>query len=158
MKPVEFTARKLVPQPAIEVSEGIADVDGWDDYDGYGIVPGIEKAVYEKRTDEIKGSTIRVTNSDGSQHREDIIEWIAGKRIIMKIYDFPLPLRTMASHFLEFWDFEENENGETLITRRFQIFPTNVLTRPLVTQLASVLKKATIAHLDEMANKALEKK
>ena len=156
MNPVEFTASRLISQNALEVSEVIADVESWSDFDGHGIVPGIEKAVYENRTEDLTGSIIKIKNSDGSEHREEILEWIAGERIVMKIYDFPLPLRTVATHFLEFWNLEEKGKSETLITRKFQIFPVSFLTRPIVNQLSTMLKKATVAHLDEMARNALK--
>ena len=158
MNPVEFTASRLISQNALKVCESIADVESWSDFNGHGIVPGIDKAVYEKRTEDLTGSIIKILNSDGSHHREEILEWIPGERIVMKIYDFPLPLRTMATHFLEFWEFEEKGKNKTLITRTFQIFPVSFLTRPFINQLASLLKRATVAHLDEMARKVLEEK
>lgn len=158
MKPIEFTVSKVVLQSAFEISEGIADVDNWDDYDGCGFLPGIEKAFYEDKTEDLKGSIIRVHNSDGTKHREVFLEWIWGEKIVVKIYDFPLALSTVASHFIESWNFKENkEKAETLVTRKFQLFPTSFLSRPFISQIASMIEKAAINHLDEIARKALKK-
>lgn len=150
MRPIEFEISKIFPESSTEICEKITDADNWSDFDGYGMLPGIEKATYEKRTDDIIGSRIHVKNSDGSEHTEEILEWESGKRIVMKLHEFPTTLSFIATHFIEEWNFKKLNESETLVSRKFQLFPTSFLTRAILSQISSLMKKATEKHLDEM--------
>ncbi len=152
MNPIQFTVKKTVKTSAQEICEKVLDVTTWSSFDGHGVLPGIEKAEYEERTDEMIGSRIRVTNSDGTQHLEEILEWEAGKKLIMKMSEFPPSLSYIATHFIEQWNFKKSGENETLVTRKFQLYPTSFLTRMLLGQIAALFEKAVERHLDEMAN------
>lgn len=151
MKPIIFEVKKAISSPPEKICEKVLDVANWSDFDGYGILPGIEKAEFEKRTKAIDGSRIRVTNSDGSEHIEDIIEWDLGKRLGMKMHEFPTTLSYIATHFIEDWNFEESSDNETLIIRKFELYPTSFLTRPVLRQISSLLRKGVEKHLDQIA-------
>ena len=138
-------------ESAQEICKKILDVSTWSDFDGHGLMTGIERAEYEKRTDEIIGSRIRVRNSDETEHVEEVLDWEPNKKLVMKIYDFPATLSFIATHFIEEWNFEDLGENETLITRKFQLFPKSFLSRPLLGQLAGFFKTAVAKHLDEMA-------
>jgi hypothetical protein len=151
MNPIEFEVEKKIENSPKNICEKVLDVTTWSSFDGFGMLPGIEKAVYEKRTKEMIGSRIRVTNSDGTEHLEEILEWAAGRRIVMKIYEFPTTLSFIATHFIEEWNFTKSGKDKTLVTRRFQLFPTSFLTRPLLGQISSLMQKSIAKQLGEMA-------
>lgn len=151
MNPIEFEVKKTIKNPAEEICEKVIDVETWSSFDGYGLLPGIEKAEYVERTDNMIGSRIRVNNSDGTEHLEEILEWESDKKLVMKIHEFPTTLSYIATHFIEEWNFEKLGKNETLVTRKFQLFPTSFLTRLLLGQIAKLFEKAVAKHLDEMA-------
>lgn len=151
MKPIEFEVKKTIRNTALVVSEKTLDVATWNSFNGYGLLPGIENAEYLVRTDETVGSRIRVKNSDGTGHIEEILEWDPGQKIVMKIDGFPSTLSYIATHFIEEWGFDQTAENETLVTRRFSLFPTNFLARPVLQQIAGLFKKAVAKHLDGMA-------
>jgi len=96
------------------------------------------------------GSRIRVKNSDGSEHCEEICEW--GERVVIRLGGFSPPLRHLAAHFLEEWEFDVTDENKTLVTRRFRLYPKSFLTRPALLLISVFFKKAVARHLDEMAD------
>lgn len=154
MNPIEFEVKKTIKNSAKAISEKALDVKTWSSFDGDGLLPGIEKAEFEEQTEKLVGSRIRVSNSDGTEHFEEILEWKAGEKIVMKIYGFPTTLSFIATHFIEVWNFEKLGKNETLVTRKFQLFPTSFLSRPLLSQVAGFMKKSIANQLDEMAKDA----
>ena len=152
MNPIEFKVEKLFNNSAKVICEKVLDVKTWSSFNGYGLLPGIEKAEYEHKTNEKIGSIIRVKNSDGTEHTEEILEWKTNRKLVMKIHQFPTALSYMATHFIEEWNFEEISKTQTLIIRSFKLFPTSFMTRPLLSQISSLMKKGVEKHLDEMAN------
>ena len=88
------------------ICEKILDVKTWSSFDGHGLLPGIDKAEYENRTTELVGSRIRVKNSDGTQHLEEILEWEAGKKLIMKIHEFPIKFKFYCHAFYRRVEFQ----------------------------------------------------
>lgn len=151
MNPIEFEVKKTIKNSAKEICEKALEIETWSSFDGYGILPGIEKAEFEERTKKMIGSRIRVKNSDGTEHLEEILEWKSGKKIVMKIFQFPTALSYIATHFIEEWNFEKLDKNETLVTRKFQLFPTSFLTRPLLSQISTLIEKSIVKQLDEMA-------
>lgn len=77
----------------------LLNTDAWSKFTGYGILPGIKHARFEQKTSAIVGSRIKVENTDGSRHVEEILLWEEGKRVEMKMHEFSAPLKFMASHF-----------------------------------------------------------
>lgn len=146
MEPTTFRCRLSTARPAIELTDELLDVSRWSDFTGYGPLPGIDKAQYEVRTAEIVGSRIRVSNSDGSCHVEEIIEWESGRYAKLRLRDFDPPVSCIASHFDETWSFEENADT-TLVRRCFEMYPTSRLTRPLLWFIGFFMKKAVQRHL-----------
>jgi hypothetical protein len=142
-----------MPQSAETIAANIADVSRWSEFKGYKILPGIASAVYEKRTDDMVGSRLRVRNTDGSTHVEEIVIWDLPDQIVMRIGDFSPPLNRLASHFIEEWRFSAEDNV-TMTTRSFQLYPKNVLTRPLLRLIGWFFKRAIAVHLAEMRREA----
>ncbi len=148
--PITFALTQIIPKPAAAICAEVADVTRWSEFTGYSILPGIERAVYELRTEEMVGSRVRVRNMDGSQHVEEITEWVVGQRIVMKMHDFTPPLSRLATHFVEMWTFVE-QGPDTLVTRSFQLFPQGVWTRPLLWGISLLFRRAIGRQLGEMA-------
>jgi hypothetical protein len=150
MKPITFQCSKAIPRSALEICSEIADVSRWSEFGGYGILPGIENAEYEKRTDNMVGSRIRVRNTDGSGHVEEISVWIPGKEVAMKLHEFTPPLSHLATYFTEEWILKAG-NDATHVTRKFQMYPKRFMTRPFVWLISLLFRRAIARHLAEMA-------
>ena len=75
MNPVCFPCETTLPLRPNEIAEQVLDITNWPDFEGYGPLPGNTSAEFEVRTPEFVGSRIRVENTDGSSHVEEIVEW-----------------------------------------------------------------------------------
>ena len=84
----------------------ILDLGLWPSFQGYGPLPGIRAAEYEARTPEVVGTRIRVTDTDGSSHVEEIVEWEPDRRIRLRMGEFSPPLSHLATGFDETFEFE----------------------------------------------------
>jgi hypothetical protein len=151
MQPIIFECTQLIPKAAPDICAQIADTDRWREFKGYGFLPGIKNAEYEKRTDDMLGSRIRVHNADGSAHVEEIYKWVPGQDVAMKISEFTPPLNNLAAYFTEEWAFQANNTG-ALVTRKFQLFPVRSSARPILWFISLFFKKAIERHLAEMAS------
>jgi hypothetical protein len=150
VNPITFQRSKHIAKSPAGIAAEIADTARWSEFPGYGFLPGIERAQFEVRTDDMTGSRVRVYNSDGSQHVEEIIIWQPEQRIVMKLQEFTPPLSRLATHFIEEWNFVP-QNGVTHVTRKFKMYPAQPLTRPLLWFISLFFRKAVEAHLEDMA-------
>ncbi|MDX2245689.1 MAG: hypothetical protein SF052_02865 [Bacteroidia bacterium] len=150
MPPIRFECKKAIALTAAEIANEIANTDRWSEFQGYGVLPGIRKAEYEKRTHTMVGSRIAVENTDGSHHVEEILEWKPGEKITLKLCEFSPPLNRLAAHFLEEWYFTQ-ENNLTHVIRKFQLFPLKPYTQPFLWFISLLFRRAIRAHLDQMA-------
>ena len=98
---------------------------------------------------DIVGSRIRVTNTDGSKHVEEIVEWQPAHRLQLHMKDFSAPLSRLATGIEETWEFERVGN-ETKVTRSFQMHAKSALARPMLWAMSILLKKAITRHLRQM--------
>jgi hypothetical protein len=149
VRPVIFQCSRIIFRPATEISAEIANTDRWSEFKGYGILPGIESAEYESRTASMIGSRIRVRNTDGSRHVEEISKWVAGKEVSITLKEFTRPLSYVATHFVEEWRFESNETA-THVIRRFQMFASGRATRPIVWLISLLFRRAIVRHLAQL--------
>jgi hypothetical protein len=149
MKPITFTCEETLALVPDDIARQILDVTKWPDFHGYGPLPGIKVAEFEVQTSEIVGSRIGVTNTDGSKHVEEIIEWQPDHRVQLHMKDFSAPLSRLATRIEEMWEFERVGN-ETKVTRSFQMHAKSTLAWPLLWAISILLKKAIARHLREM--------
>lgn len=149
MRPIQFTCQTTIARSAYDICNEVADLTRWPEFRGYLILPGIESATYEERTDTMVGSRIRVRNTDGSGHVETIREWQPGESIVMTLAEFTPPLNRLADHFVELWRFENAGNG-TYVTRSFQLFPKRAATRPFLWLISLFFRRAIARHLADM--------
>ncbi len=148
MKPVEIKIVGRTPLSAQEICAQILDTERWPEFRGYAFLPGIAGATFEAKTPALTGSRIRVRNTDGSSHVEEIVEWDTASRIALRFQDFDSPLRRFATHFLEAWEFRETADG-TEVTRTMTLYPKNALGRLMLVPISKLMKKALEKHLAE---------
>jgi hypothetical protein len=149
MKPITFSCEHTLAPVPEDIVQQILDVTKWPDFHGYGPIPGIKIAEFEVRTPEIVGSRIRVTNTDGSKHVEEIVEWQHDQRLQLHMKDFSAPLSRLATRIEETWEFERN-GSETKVTRSFHLHAKSALARPILWLISILLKKAIARHLRGM--------
>ena len=149
-RPITFSCETTLPQRPEEIASQILDLSRWPEFNGYGPLPGIKRAEFETRTDEVVGTRIRVTNRDGSTHVEEIVEWEPTRRLRLHMHEFSPPVSRLATSFDETWDFER-EGDRTDVVRSFEMHPKSALTRPLLWLISFLLKRAIARHLEQMA-------
>lgn len=135
------------------ICENLFDVAQWTSFHGYGPVPGIVKATTKAPGNPIVGTVIDVENRDGSRHIETIESFDPGISLVMRISDFTPPLRNLATHFIERWDFSMGDVTYR-IKRTFELYPKSALTSPLLWLLSRFLQKAVKIHTYQLANPA----
>lgn len=148
MKPIKFSCKETLDLAPEEIARQILDVTNWLNFKGFGPLPGIRVSVFEVRAPNIVGSRIRVTNTDGSKHVEEIVEWQPDRRRQLSMKDFSTPFSRLATGVEETREFER-VGDETKVTRSFQMHAKFVLTRPLLWMISFFLKKAVSRHLRE---------
>jgi Polyketide cyclase / dehydrase and lipid transport len=149
MKPITFSCEQTLTLAPEGIARQILDVTKWPDFHGYGPIPGIKVAEFEVRTPEIVGSRIRVTNTDGTNHVEEIVEWQPDQRLRLQMMEFSAPLSRLVTLIEETWELEPIGN-ETMVTRSFQIHAKSVLAQPFLWVISILLKRAITRHLREM--------
>jgi hypothetical protein len=149
MKPITFSCKETLDLAPEDIARQILDVTKWLDFKGFGPLPGIRAAKFEVQTPDIVGSRIRVTNTDGSKHIEEIVEWLPNHRLQLHMKDFSAPLSRLATGIEETWDFERVGN-ETKVTRSFQMHAKSVMTWPLLWMISFFFKRAIARHLQQM--------
>jgi hypothetical protein len=149
MKPVTFTCKETVPLAPGDIAGRILDVARWPDFAGCWPIPGITAAEFEVRTPGVVGSRIRVANTDGSNHVEEIVVWEPDHRLRLRMTAFSPPLSRLASKFEESWVFRRVGNA-TRVTRSFELHPKSGLARPVLRLVSVLLKRAVARHLREM--------
>ena len=78
---------------------------------------------------EVASTRIWVTNTDGSSHVEEIVEWEPDRRLRLAMRDFT-PLSRLATGFGETCEFERHDGG-TRVVRSFRMYPKLLLARPV---------------------------
>lgn len=149
MKPITFSCTETLLLAPEDIARQILDLAKWTDFKGYGVLPGIKSAEFEVRTPGVVGTRIWVTNTDGSSHIEEIVEWEPNRRLRLDMTDFSPPLSRLATGFVETWEFERLDNG-TRIVRSFEMHPKSFFARPVLWLLSFLLKRAIARHLRQM--------
>lgn len=152
MKPITFSCTETLPLAPDQIAGQILDLANWTDFTGYGPLPGIKAAEYEARTAGVVGTRIRVTNTDGSSHVEEIAEWQPDRRIRLDTKDFSPPLSRLATRFEELWEFERLGDG-TRVTRSFEMHSKSFFARPVLWLISFLLKRSIARHLRQMREK-----
>lgn len=148
MKPIEIKITAHSPRSPQELFDDFLDVSRWSEFKGYFILPGIEKAEFEFKTPDLIGSRVRVHNTDGSTHVEEIIEWDAQNRIAVKFQAFEPPVKHLATHFIETWEFRCSADG-TQVTRSMRMYPKGWAGWFMLVPISRLMKKAFEKQLSQ---------
>ncbi len=148
-KPLVFHCAETLPMLPAEIAHALLDLDRWSDWKGYGPLPGIRRAEFELRTPEILGSRIRVQNTDGSSHVEQIVVWEPQRRVALQFGEFSRPLSRLAEKFIETLDFAPHGAG-TRVTRQFELYPKSWAARPAMWLISLPFRRAMRAHLRQL--------
>lgn|SRR5262245_16817595 len=154
MKPITFSCEATLFLAPEDIARQILDLTKWPEFHGYGPIPGIKVADFDVRTPGVVGTCIRVTNLDGSNHVEEIVEWQPDQRVRLRMKEFSAPLSRWATAFEETWEFQRTGN-ETQVTRSFRLHTTSVLARFVLWVISFFLKRAIARHLGEMRTRAV---
>ena len=149
MRPIRFACQETLPYPPEQIARQILDLDRWPEFRGYGVLPGIRAAQFERQTPEVVGTRIRVTSTDGSTHVEEIVEWEPDRLLRLHMGEFSPPVSRLAIGFDETWQFEPTGEG-TRVIRSFELHPRSGATRPLLWLISLLLKRAIARHLRQM--------
>ena len=149
MKPITFSCTETLPIAPEDIAGQILDLAKWTDFKGYGALPGIKAAEFEVRPPGVIGTRIKVTNTDGSSHVEEVVEWQPDRRLRLAMTDFSPPLSRLATGFVETWEFESLDAG-TRVTRSFEMHPKSVIARTVLWLISFLLKRAIARHLRQM--------
>ena len=149
MRPITFACTETLAVAPEEVGQQILNLSNWPAFTGYGPLPGIRAAEFEVRTPGVVGTRIRVTNTDGSGHVEEVTEWEPGRRLRLDMTDFSPPLSRLATRFEEAWDFERMGDG-TRVVRSFRLHPKSAFVRPALWLISRLLKRAIAGHLRQV--------
>jgi len=82
-----------------------------------------------------------VHNNDGSSHVEEIIEWDVANRIALRFQEFNSPLKNLATHFVETWEFHTSSDG-TEASRIMTMVPKGWLGWLMLIPISKLMKKA----------------
>lgn len=151
MKPITIHITGHTPKLPREICTTIVETERWSEFKGYSILPGIEKAHFEKQTPELVGSRICVLNTDGSSHIEEIVEWDVENIVVLKFQEFSPPLKYLAAHFIETWAFQCTTSGTT-VTRTMEMYPKGILGWLMLTPISFLMRKAFENHLLHLNN------
>lgn len=144
--PIAFQCSEILPGSPDDIVSQMLELQNWNSFQGYGPLPGIKSAEFDVQTPELLGTRIRVTNRDGSSHVETITDWQHGQVLQMTMNEFTPPLSKLATHFLETWNFQPEEQG-TRVTRSFELYPTSSFAKLSLWIISFLLKKAIRRHM-----------
>jgi hypothetical protein len=149
VKPITFACEETLALPPERIAGQVLDLSRWPEFRGYGVLPGIRSAEFEARTSEVVGTRIRVTNTDGSTHVEEVVEWEPGRRLRLRMGGFSPPLSRLTTGFVETWEFGPAEGG-TRVVRSFELNAQSGVTRPLLGLISILLRRAVARHLRQL--------
>jgi hypothetical protein len=151
MKPIEIKITGCTRKSSQVICLEFLDTDRWSVFEGYFILPGIEKAHFEMRTPALVGSKIKVQNKDGSTHVEEIIHWDVENRIALRFQEFQPPLQNFATHFIEAWEFRKSGDG-TDVTRTMTLYPKGWVGWFILVPISFLMKKSFEKNLIKLTH------
>jgi hypothetical protein len=141
LKPIRIKIVGYTQKPSQEICSAFLDTDRWPEFKGYSILPGIKNAHFEIRTPTVVGSRIKVQNTDGSSHVEEIIEWDVINKVTLRFQEFDSPLKHFATHFIEEWSFGKSTHG-TEVSRAMTMYPKGIYGWVMLVPISQLMKKA----------------
>lgn len=131
------------------ICRDVLNVATWSSFKGHGPIPGITRATSTVPEGGVVGTEIQVENTDGSSHRETVVRYVPGGCLVMRIDGFRSPLRHLATHFVERWDFSGAGPG-CQVRRTFELHPKSRLTAFPLWIISRFLRAAVRQHTAEV--------
>ena len=144
---ISFTVEVKYFQEPQYIFDSFLQIEKWNDFKGFGIIPGIKTANFIIKTDSIKGTIIWVKNLDGSSHKEEILAFEKDTYLKIKMYDFSKPLSYFASFFIEEWALKKMEDGYKL-ERSMTLLSRGMISKFILKVISRSLKKAIHVHTE----------
>jgi len=144
---VTFTVEVKYYQEPKYIFDSFIQIEKWNDFKGFGIVPGIKNAKFIIKSDPIQGSIIEVENTDGSSHKEEFLAFEKDKYLKIKMYDFSKPLSYFATFFIEEWALKKLEDGYK-IERSMTLHSKGIFSNFVLKIISQSLKKAIHKHTE----------
>ena len=144
---ISFTVEVKYFQEPQYIFDSFLQIEKWNDFKGFGIIPGIKTANFIIKTDSIKGTIICVKNSDGSSHKEEILAFEKDTYLKIKMYDFSKPLSYFASFFIEEWALKKIEDGYK-VERSMTLHSKGMISKFILKVISRSLKKAIHVHTE----------
>jgi len=132
-----------LPLPPGSAFELITSEEAFLLFRGYGPIPGLRSVEVLEGDLRTVGSTARVTNTDGSTHRERVLEVEPGRRYAIRIHDISSPFGRMVDHIDEIWQLRKVRPG-TAVERIFEFDLRSALFFPLSVPLAQILFRMAV--------------
>jgi hypothetical protein len=131
-------------------------LDNWSNFHGYGIVPGITEATHAETTLPANaplqpGARIRVKNTDGSVHHEEIHIYVPGRRYSLRVEP---PNNLLVSSIMEEVELEPVGTGCRMV-RRFTLIPRFRALLPLVALLSHLMMRRAVERHNRVVMAAL---
>jgi hypothetical protein len=144
---ISFTVEVMYFQEPQYIFNSFLQIEKWNDFKGFGIIPGIKTANFIVKSESIKGSIIRVENTDGSSHKEEILAFEKDTYLKIKMYDFSKPLSYFASFFIEEWALKKMEDGYK-VERSMTLLSKGMISKFILKVISLSLKKAIHIHTE----------
>jgi hypothetical protein len=151
--PVRFRLDFELDHTPHEIGAMILDLATWPTFPGWGPLPGIKSAAFEREIAGVAGTRIAVRTTDGSTYVEEIIEWDLPRTIRIRLAEFSPPLNKLATHFEESWRFEQ---GAARAVRAFELYPRRWWTRSALWLIRPMLKAAVRRHMRSLSTRGDE--
>jgi hypothetical protein len=151
MSPTSLSATILTTLTPDEIARQMLLLESWPDFHGYGPLPGIKSATFRKKTDDIIGTQIAVSNRDGSSHIEEITSWLPND-IVLEMKEFSPPLSKIASHFIERWTFIQ-QGSSYEVRRGFILHHKNLPGAFALRLIAPLMRRAVERHLRQITQR-----
>ena len=144
---VTFTIEVYYYKEPRYIFDSFLQIEKWNDFKGFGMIPGIKNANFIIKTDSIKGTIIQVENSDGSSHKEEILEFEKDTYLKIKMFDFSEPLSYFATYFIEEWALKKMEDGYKL-ERSMTLLSRGIFSYFILKLISNNLKNAIQIHTE----------
>ena len=125
------------------VFDFMASEPGFLSFRGWGPIPGLARVEFEHGDYHVVGSRSRVTNTDGSTHREVVVECDRPLRFAVRIHDLSSPFRMLVHELDERWQVVP-EGPASRLDRTFGFTLRSALYWPLSLVLAQGLFRVAV--------------
>ncbi len=142
---IQFTTAMESSKPAEEILSRIFDPGEWSSFTGWGMIPGVARVQVSNASPDRVGTVFSVENTDGSTHRETVVEYEPERRLVMEMEGFSEPLSRIAIRFVETWELAETPGG-TRVQRTFVLYPATGLGAVVLRVIALFLRQAVKRH------------